>query len=344
MSLRIFTLNHGHRSHARAANKFVGIFASMPKSLAQLVDDPDAANVSYLHTEASNIPVVFDDFSHLRKTYKIGYCVWETDKIPQAYVDGLRYIDEVWTASLYNWLSLSKIHPNVQWVPHVTGGHRRCDPSDVEEMRRRLRIEPGDFCYVYVGHDGPRKNVDGLIRAFRYVNLRRPTSRLIIKAQGKSTEQRIVFEGRTARCEGSYSHAQIAALYGLCDTYVSPHRGEGWGLTLSDAMEHRTLCVATAHSGNLEFMTRANSLLVACTIAPIWAEDCGDVWEQTMSWAYVHDESLEQQMLRAFDLVTSNQERNIVQQAARDIRCFDARHIRVLVRHRLREIAKRLAQ
>ncbi len=47
-----------------------------------------------------------------------------------------------------------------------------------------------------------------------------------------------------------------------CDCYVSLHRSEGLGLTMGEAMYFGKPVIATAYSGNLDFMTEANSYLV----------------------------------------------------------------------------------
>src|SRR5690606_22342591 len=46
------------------------------------------------------------------------------------------------------------------------------------------------------------------------------------------------------------------------DCLVSPHRGEGWGLNLSQAMLLKKPVIGSAYSGNLEFMNEENSFLI----------------------------------------------------------------------------------
>ena len=61
------------------------------------------------------------------------------------------------------------------------------------------------------------------------------------------------------------------ALTAACDCYVSLHRSEGFGLTMAEAMYLGKPVIATAYSGNLDFMTAENSLLVdtgSCRSAP----------------------------------------------------------------------------
>jgi SAM-dependent methyltransferase len=52
------------------------------------------------------------------------------------------------------------------------------------------------------------------------------------------------------------------ALAATCDCYVSLHRSEGLGLTMAEAMYLGKPVIATGYSGNLDFMSGANSYLV----------------------------------------------------------------------------------
>jgi hypothetical protein len=53
-----------------------------------------------------------------------------------------------------------------------------------------------------------------------------------------------------------------SALIAACDLFVSLHRAEGFGLMLAEAMFFSRAVVATAYSGNLDFMDASNSILV----------------------------------------------------------------------------------
>jgi hypothetical protein len=62
--------------------------------------------------------------------------------------------------------------------------------------------------------------------------------------------------------DSCFTAGQKNALIRLSDCYVSLHRAEGLGLTLAEAMALERPVIATGYSGNLEFMTPANSYLV----------------------------------------------------------------------------------
>ena len=55
---------------------------------------------------------------------------------------------------------------------------------------------------------------------------------------------------------------ETTTLTSLADCYVSLHRSEGLGLTMSEAMALGIPVIATGYSGNLDFMNSDNSLLV----------------------------------------------------------------------------------
>ncbi len=59
------------------------------------------------------------------------------------------------------------------------------------------------------------------------------------------------------------------SLTAACDCYVSLHRSEGFGLGMAEAMWHGKPVIATGYSGNLDFMTPSNSLLVDHRLVPI---------------------------------------------------------------------------
>lgn len=62
--------------------------------------------------------------------------------------------------------------------------------------------------------------------------------------------------------EGFLDDDAMKALYRRCDALLSPHRAEGFGLPMLEAMACGLPVIATGWSGNLEFMSPADSHLV----------------------------------------------------------------------------------
>ena len=61
----------------------------------------------------------------------------------------------------------------------------------------------------------------------------------------------------------------LSSLIALCDCYVSLHRAEAFGLPIAQAMWLGKPVIATAYSGNLDYMTPENSYLVRSRLVPI---------------------------------------------------------------------------
>ena len=67
----------------------------------------------------------------------------------------------------------------------------------------------------------------------------------------------------------SMPYAEVASLCASVDVYVSLHRGEGLGLGMLEAMALGKPVIATAWSGNMDFMDDGNACLVPCEMVPL---------------------------------------------------------------------------
>ena len=115
-----------------------------------------------------------------------------------------------------------------------------------------------------------RKNPVGVIEAFCQAFRPGEGPTLVIKSingdRCLTDRERVRFAaaGRTdiLLIEDYLTAAQTRALTAMCDCYVSLHRSEGYGLTMSEAMSLGRPVIATGYSGNLDFMDADTALLV----------------------------------------------------------------------------------
>src|SRR6185295_15134069 len=103
---------------------------------------------------------------------------------------------------------------------------------------------------------------------------------------------------------------------------VSLHRSEGFGLTIAEAMLREKPTIATRYSGNLKFMTDANSFLCGCELREVgprsspypadarWAEPDLNEAAQLMRFVYEHpDEARRRGQQARSDLTTAHNPR-----------------------------------
>jgi glycosyltransferase involved in cell wall biosynthesis len=100
--------------------------------------------------------------------------------------------------------------------------------------------------------------------------------------------------------DGYVSASEKDSTIAACDCYVSLHRSEGYGLTMAEAMAYGKPVIATAYSGNLDFMDEANSFLVPFRLTTIsrrrgpysageqWADPDVDAAAELMRYVYDH--------------------------------------------------------
>jgi glycosyltransferase involved in cell wall biosynthesis len=202
--------------------------------------------------------------------YNIGFWYWELSDFPATYAGSFDWLNEIWVATNFvqeavaakSPLPVVKIAPPI--APQVAPG---CDrnyfglPSE-----RFLFLTMFDLASVY-----ERKNPLGAIEAFRKAFGRQPNSNvgLVVKvSSGKEFADQVrelrqqVADLPVWIIDQYFSQAEINALTACCDSTISLHRSEGFGLTLAEAMYFGKPVVATAYSGNADFTRFDNSFLV----------------------------------------------------------------------------------
>lgn len=300
----------------------------------RLVEQPEEADLIIIHNEPWSLPDYYRMYPVLHERHVIAYAVWETDRLPEHYRFTLGLVDEIWTCSSYCRDVLAQANRPVSIVPHVV---LRPDANVAAEKKLRRRIgNPKDafLFYTITNALNPRKGVEDTIRAFDGL-FPVEQARLIVKSNTPLPESLAATPG-VIPLVGELNEDEISALHRVGHCFVSAHRSEGWGLAISAAMANGRLVIATAHSGNMEYMTTSNSLPLACTVAPIRAEDIArqpDLLSENMHWGYVELDDLQREMRRAFDQRESLQP--LAEQARRDMRRYAPERIDTILGRRL---------
>jgi glycosyltransferase involved in cell wall biosynthesis len=115
-----------------------------------------------------------------------------------------------------------------------------------------------------------RKNPTGLIDAFSQAFAEGEGPQLVIKGingDKRPAEYEALREAVSQRTDITlidqyFTRSETTTLISLADCYVSLHRSEGLGLTISEAMSLGVPVIATGYSGNMDFMDNTNSKLV----------------------------------------------------------------------------------
>jgi glycosyltransferase involved in cell wall biosynthesis len=209
-------------------------------------------------------------YSEWSKTHNIGYWFWELENFPKKWEYATNIVDEIWVATDYVANAMRKSGKKVVKIPFPL---EFTLPPEVMN-KQYFGIDPEKFTYL-CSFDFlssiERKNPQGVIQAFQMAFPNRDNSaRLIIKTingashseQLQKLKDLIEADPRIQIRDESLSQEQMRGLIRSSDCYISLHRAEGLGLGLAEAMYLGTPTIATAYSGNLEFMNEANSILI----------------------------------------------------------------------------------
>lgn len=225
----------------------------------------------------------------LRRKRMIGYWAWETHRIPDPWLLAFDDVDEVWVPSEFVARAVSARTPKpVRVVPHPVAQVAPGTP-------RRAHFGIGDQFAVLVmfsmGSSFERKNPIAAVRAFRLAFGEADDRLLILKvsdgAQAPDAMAELLAEIGGAPniriLEDRLSDLERLDLIASADALLSLHRSEGFGLVMAEAMLAGVPVVATAWSGNLDFMTSETALLVGVEL--IEAHDRAGTYGSGDSWA-----------------------------------------------------------
>lgn len=218
-----------------------------------------------------------------RDQYAVASWYWEMPLLPAALSGQLARFDEIWTATRFV-RDAFRHHTDrpVLVMPPIV------EPRpDVAVTRSTLGLPEAPYLFFFsfdINSTLSRKNPEGVIRAFCTAfseHERASCVRLVIKVghldPGSTAGAyflRIAAQVGVIIMERDLTRSEMDSLLGLCDTYVSLHRSEGFGLGMAESMYLGKPVIATAYSGNMDFTTRTNSLLVGAHIRQITANDC----------------------------------------------------------------------
>jgi len=246
-----------------------------------------------------------------KNRYNIAFWLWELSAFPGRWQDCFDVYDEIWVPSTFIRSALAKwTRKPVTCVPiHIEV------PVPEDITRADLGLPEDAFIVLYM-FDAlsviERKNPWAAIRAFKAAFSeaeRRQQVRLVMKATNldrfPQEAARLRAEMRDVNgilIESYFDRPRVNALLNQCDVYLSLHRAEGYGLTLAEAMALGKPVIATAYSGNMDFMTPANSYLVPCHLVElerdyppyekgsVWAEPDAGAAAEILRQVYEHPE------------------------------------------------------
>ncbi len=209
----------------------------------------------------------------------VGYWPWELPAWPEVMADAYGLMDELWVSSAHTRDAFAKSAPiPVRLMPMAVSVDRL-----TPRPRSFFGLPDDRFLFLYTFDCNSylaRKNPLAAIAAFREafagsdapvglvlktMNAREDDPRWLALAEAAALDRRIAFVRDTL------DRGDVLGLFAACDAYLSPHRAEGFGRTLAEAMLLGKPVIATNHSGSVDFLTPQTGFPVGYRLSPIGA-------------------------------------------------------------------------
>lgn len=246
-----------------------------PEFTAFVTDNPHPFNL--VHLNADNMAWFAGErgAAYFRDRYTVGFWFWELSRFRPDWMGAFNVVDEVWMATRFACAAVRGVSPvPVVWMPLPVAA-----PPRRAVGRAHFGIPADRFAFLFtfdVSSQMERKNPLAVARAFRRSGTGRTRATLVLKFTNGHVDRLAVrrlqeeTDGLSVlMLDGHMDRAELGALMGSCDCYVSLHRAEGFGLTMAEAMTLGKPVIATAYSGNVDFMTADTSCLVDYRLVPL---------------------------------------------------------------------------
>jgi glycosyltransferase involved in cell wall biosynthesis len=234
-----------------------------------------------------------DEYSAISGLATIGIWAWELEDFPEGFEAVINELEEIWTISEFARASIQKRTTKPVFVFPIPLSIAEEKPSEPFGVNINEKIGKDYFLVMFDYQSSMgRKNPLAAIEAFKLAFDGQGDVQLVIKTLNAdlwpTERERLLYEARKVNnvkvIDEYLTRLEVRQLISGALAYISLHRSEGYGLTCAEAMAEGTPVIATNYSGNLDFMTPENSLLVdyslvkvvdpngAYTIDSNWAE------------------------------------------------------------------------
>jgi glycosyltransferase involved in cell wall biosynthesis len=206
-----------------------------------------------------------------KNKHNIFFLNWESENFPAEYVKNLSFYNEIWTPTKYCQDIVAKFCSIPVQIVHYPLEIKLLENIDIESENF---YDKNKFNFLFMfdyNSSFERKNSLGLIEAFEMAFGKNNKDVFLTIKTSKSTRffnekklltDRISNFSNIKIVEKIFEKDTLHKIIKGCDSYISLHRSEGFGLTMAEAMYFEKPVIATGYSGNTEFMDNTNSFLV----------------------------------------------------------------------------------
>lgn len=249
--------------------------------------------------------------------YTIGFTMYECSHLPYSWVRRCNMMDEIWVPSSFNHQTFiaSGVAPHKIRIMPLGVDTCTFQPGNPALALKEKRA----YSFLSICSFDTRKGIDILLNAFLEEFAEQEDVCLIIKTRATTEEEILRQQAHVDRISAQVSgrrrdsvillsttegwtEEKLSQLYSSVNCYVLPTSGEGWNLTVMEAMASGLPVITTRWSAHLDFIHDTNGYLISIEgLVPfnpansrlLWAIPSKDHLKQLMRHVYTHpDEAM----------------------------------------------------
>ncbi len=243
---------------------------------ANLSDGQPGSRIWHLNPPMLPRAILKKGLGSFTRTFNIGYWAWELEVVPAEWRNAMHYMNAVFVPSEF---TRRAIAPHTT-APVIVVPHPVTERPAAEGIRRKFGIADDAFLVSFIFSAGSsinRKNPQGTIEAFRLFSAECPNAFLLMKASGNPARdetlrilmQSVEGDPNIRIVTDNLTSSEINGIIRDSNAYLSLHRSEGFGLTVAEAIMHRTPVISTGWSGTADFCDPDNTWLVEPSLIPV---------------------------------------------------------------------------
>lgn len=240
-------------------------------------DAPHQINLVFVNPDYFKVAIESIGPERMLGRYIIACWFWELEYVPTEWLPALDNVDEILVASEF----IEQAFRRATDKPVTKVPLPLFDEQDSGLQRKDFGLANEDFVFLtsfdfhsWVERKNPIAAINAFIQAFPD---KASPVKLVVKASNGNLHPQALLsllkmshdDPRILVLDGILDRAHLRSLQRCCNSYVSLHRAEGFGLGLAECMAMGKPVIATAWSGNLEFMTEDNSCLVPAKLVAV---------------------------------------------------------------------------
>jgi hypothetical protein len=249
-------------------------------------------------------------------TKKIGYSVWETDRLPDSWVDDINTnVDSLILPSEFNKCIYinSGVTVPIQVIPHFLLSEKLPIRKDVSIYSvDNKKLNPSKFTFYNISELTTRKGVIETLQTFKELFGDRTDVQFLLKTHYRDNSiknQKYCIDTLAEYLKlpnifvvvKSLNEKELLSIHSVGDCYVSLHKGEGYGLVIHEAYNYNKKIITTGYGGQMEFLPKNYEGAVAFTKQHVKDMEFFSEWYSTsQTWGVPNLNHAKQLMMQVF--------------------------------------------